>query len=343
MVVLAGDPTLPSLLGLRECVVWELKLLVQPGGRGASKGAMTARIATEHAECGSAPGSQNGYGSSLDIFRSPPGILAFVALLAAAGTVVMGLSHLVWVARFCTFLARRRRFTLGLLWGALGSWSLLNTTWTVLSIVYCAAYLDKGPSTLTGFEQRRLLQGFAVAFAWASMPQHMRFFIGAGALSRTMYFGAPEIARFMVGVAPIFLAFATLITVVIGPSTVRWDGIQMTSLTMFAVATGDVMRETFVSTMYGVFVPGGWPAELFVVLLILLFCGIFMYVVIMATTAMMEETFLLTRPEAERAAETKSNVDLDPDHNLSPIQGLSKSLVDEIVKYERHLAANSQE
>ena len=91
----------------------------------------------------------------------------------------------------------------------------------------------------------RLLLGLAGALDWLLIIQYFKFNGDFFLFGRTLGLSGPMIGANVVGAVPVFLAFATSGCVLFGHLNERFDGVQNAALSLFAVANGDVVRETF--------------------------------------------------------------------------------------------------
>jgi len=113
-------------------------------------------------------------------------------------------------------------------------------------------------------------------------------------VARTLRAAAAPLARNILSGIPIFLAAAVACTLLLGGVSERFDGLAWTSITLFAAANGDVVRETMLTASF-------WTAD-DAVLAVLTQAGLYVfvalavYVLLRTTTAISEQAFLLVRP-----------------------------------------------
>lgn len=115
----------------------------------------------------------------------------------------------------------------------------------------------------------------AVAAVWATFLQYLKFSARYYMLIRTLNYGLPRIAQFLVGVAPIFISFCLFGMVVFGPRTFRFSNFSQTAITLFAVMNGDVMRETYLMVIG---LQKGWFLRALSQLYLYAFVCLFIYV-----------------------------------------------------------------
>jgi hypothetical protein len=84
----------------------------------------------------------------------------------------------------------------------------------------------------------------AAALEWVGLLQYFKFDGNYYLLGRTLGISAPMMAWNAAGAVPLFLSFATAGVVLFGAGNERFDGLPAAAVTLFAVANGDVVRET---------------------------------------------------------------------------------------------------
>ncbi|GBG28775.1 Mucolipin-2 [Hondaea fermentalgiana] len=105
----------------------------------------------------------------------------------------------------------------------------------------------------------------------------------------------PRVARFLMGVVPILLAYALFGMIFFGDHAERFGSFGMSMITLFSVLNGDVIRETFMDIV------SAYPVMTQIYLYT--FISLFMYVVLNVFIAIVEESFFSTRAVA-RSLET---------------------------------------
>ena len=126
----------------------------------------------------------------------------------------------------------------------LGSvWPLLSTLANAFNMTYAGMSLLLGEAAVGG--SGRLLLGIAAGLDWLAIIQYAKFDGNFHLFGRTLGISGPMIAANVVGAVPVFLAFATAGTVLFGRFNERFDGVHSAAIALFAVANGDIVRETF--------------------------------------------------------------------------------------------------
>lgn len=140
-----------------------------------------------------------------------------------------------------------------------------------------------------------LLLALGAASIWLSMMEYLTFSRRTAGLSHTLARAAPRVARFLVGVAPVFVAFAAFGLALFGPGSARWSDMVMSFTTLFAFVNGDAYRESFTHTSHPQRPIWSFMGTLF----LLLFALLFMYVVLNVVMAINEEAFFSTMQMGE--------------------------------------------
>lgn len=133
----------------------------------------------------------------------------------------------------------------------------------------------------------------AAAFVWVSLLRVTRFRPTWATAQRTVARSFPAIAQFFLAAVPLFLACAVYAVSTMGSFATRFSDIPSASVALFAFLNGDVMRETFLMGGYHNMDLGG---RLISILFLALFIILFIYFVLNACTALVEEAFVLQRP-----------------------------------------------
>jgi hypothetical protein len=171
--------------------------------------------------------------------------------------------------------------------------SFLGESFLVLYSVWC---LVVGEVAIP--DEVNQLLAFGAALEWAALAKYVRHHGSLSLFERAFASAIPSVLRNFAATIPIFLSFATLVTMLFGDLTERFDGVIWSSISLFAVSNGDVIRETFqVSVQYE-------PTTLLRVvaqLVLYAYCVSFIYVMLKTTTAIIEESYLLTRPPPPEA------------------------------------------
>jgi mucolipin 3 len=121
------------------------------------------------------------------------------------------------------------------------------------------------------------------ALHWVSLVRYLsahntRFHI----LGLTLQRGLPRVAQFLVGVLPIFVGYVLFGTVMFGAKVPRFQSPGATATTLFAIANGDEIHDTFNDVA---FTP--WVGQIYVYSYLILFS----YVVLMVCIGIIEDAF----------------------------------------------------
>ncbi|RLN46988.1 hypothetical protein BBJ28_00010043 [Nothophytophthora sp. Chile5] len=101
-------------------------------------------------------------------------------------------------------------------------------------------------------------------------------------LGLTLRRGLPRVAQFLVGVLPIFVGFVLFGTVMFGAKVPRFQSASATATTLFSVANGDEIHDTFNDVAYT-----PWIGQIYVFSYMILFS----YVVLMVCIGIIEDAF----------------------------------------------------
>lgn len=179
----------------------------------------------------------------------------------------------------------RHLLTLGSFWG------MLSTIANICNVVYAVMSLSLGEAAVPG--AGRIFLATAVFLDWVTLLQYFRYNGNYFLCLRTFKLSGPEIFRTMVGTVPIFIAFACFATATFGSLTERFDGIAWSCITFFAVANGDIVRESFQMSLYG---ETTWFGQAVAQLVMYVYCCLFIYVILRTTMAINQESYLIVRP-----------------------------------------------
>jgi hypothetical protein len=184
-------------------------------------------------------------------------------------------------------------------------WPVISTIANVFNVVYALLSLYLGEAAVPG--EGKVLLGLAAALEWFALCQYLKYNGNYYLMVRTFLLAYPYIAKNILGALPVYMAFTVFGCLAFGSMTERFDGISWSSITFFAVANGDVVRETFQSSMY---YEEGWALRLMAQLFMYLFSAVFIYCILKTTTAINEQSYLLVRPLPEGATKGARAEDL---------------------------------
>jgi len=142
-------------------------------------------------------------------------------------------------------------------------------------------------------QHQALLLAVAASCLVLSLLRYLDFSPGLYSTMLTIRASGPNIVRFLVGVAPVFVAMCLFSLVVFSRygSMPRYANATMSFMTLFAFFNGDALRETFTHTEATGSAYRTVVGDIHLCMLILLFT----YVVANCTVALVEQAFFDTR------------------------------------------------
>lgn len=120
------------------------------------------------------------------------------------------------------------------------------------------------------------------ALHWLSLVRYMQVNTRFHILGLTLRRGLPRVMQFLVGVSPIFVGFVLFGTVMFGAELPRFQSASVTATTLFSLANGDEIHDTFNDVAYT-----PWIGQIYVYGYIILFS----YVVLMVCIGIIEDAF----------------------------------------------------
>ncbi|EEY60272.1 uncharacterized protein PITG_21149 [Phytophthora infestans T30-4] len=120
------------------------------------------------------------------------------------------------------------------------------------------------------------------ALQWCSLVRYMQVNTRFHILGLTLRRGLPRVMQFLVGVLPIFVGFVLFGTVMFGAKVPRFQTASSTATTLFSVANGDEIHDTFNDVAYT-----PWVGQIYVYSYMILFS----YVVLMVCIGIIEDAF----------------------------------------------------
>ena len=147
----------------------------------------------------------------------------------------------------------------------------------------------------------KLMTGMGCALLWINVLRYFKHNANYFVLIRTLQRGVPKVGRFLVGVIPVFLAYAIFGVVYFGNYTERFGSITDSMITLFAVLNGDVIRETYLDI--DVIQPFVGQVYMYT------FICLFIYVVLNIFIAIIEEAFLSTQAESTKKSKKSGSGD----------------------------------
>lgn len=219
-------------------------------------------------------------------------------------------------------------------------WLLLSSAGSILLAVHCGLILASGVD-VSGYGHDVVI-GASSAMLWLSLLRYLDVTPQFYSTILTLQMAVPKIVRFLIGVLPIFAAFAFFAMVAFNTHAVRYADATFSFMTLFSFINGDALTETFQHTegrsasisywlarnarRAGTLFPGQGPAAegdqwwsnptvargdwayglsyytLVGDLYLMLSILVFMYVVLNCMIAVIEESFFTTRSEEGDAA-----------------------------------------
>ncbi|KAG7395303.1 Mucolipin-2 [Phytophthora boehmeriae] len=120
------------------------------------------------------------------------------------------------------------------------------------------------------------------ALQWGSLVRYLQVNARFHILGLTLRRGLPRVLQFLVGVLPIFVGFVLFGTVMFGAKVPRFQSASATATTLFSVANGDEIHDTFSDVAYT-----PWVGQIYVYSYMILFS----YVVLMVCIGIIEDAF----------------------------------------------------
>ncbi|EGZ07824.1 hypothetical protein PHYSODRAFT_526427 [Phytophthora sojae] len=120
------------------------------------------------------------------------------------------------------------------------------------------------------------------ALQWGSLVRYLQVNTRFHILGLTLRRGLPRVMQFLVGVLPIFVGFVLFGTVMFGAKVPRFQSASATATTLFSVANGDEIHDTFNDVAYT-----PWIGQIYVYSYMILFS----YVVLMVCIGIIEDAF----------------------------------------------------
>lgn len=133
-----------------------------------------------------------------------------------------------------------------------------------------------------------LRDGLCLAFAsccalqWISLVRYLQVNTRFHILGLTLQRGLPRVAQFLAGVLPIFVGYVLFGTIMFGAKVPRFQSAGVTATTLFSVANGDEIHDTFNSVSYT-----PWIGQVYMYSYMILFS----YVVLMVCIGIIEDAF----------------------------------------------------
>jgi hypothetical protein len=167
-----------------------------------------------------------------------------------------------------------------------------SRSWLVMILIQCAiniaAAITQVDPLASAFFSSEPLLGVSVGLAYLNLMRCFEYMPRCYLLVHTLVHGLPSIGRFIVGCAPIFLAFTGAATIFFGRQAQSFGSIGETITTLFSLLNGDTMLDTFDAVGSDQHQLWGWSGRLFLAFFIMLFT----YAVLNVFIAIIEQAWM---------------------------------------------------
>lgn len=173
----------------------------------------------------------------------------------------------------------QRRFQWRTLTHDVWFWSIVS-----LNVATAACFITawRHPYQLSLRDDLCLAFATCCALQWMSVVRYLRVSTRFHILGLTLQRGLPRVAQFLAGVLPVFVGYVLFGTIMFGAHVPRFQSAGATATTLFAIANGDEIHDTF-NDVAATPVVG----QLYVYSYLLLFS----YVVLMVCIGIIEDAF----------------------------------------------------
>jgi hypothetical protein len=158
--------------------------------------------------------------------------------------------------------------------------------WFILALngatMACFIEAWRHPFRLSLHDELCLAFAACCALQWASLVRYLRVNTRFHILGLTLQRGLPRVAQFIAGVLPIFVGYVLFGTIMFGAKVPRFQSASATATTLFSVANGDEIHDTFNSVAYT-----PWIGQIYVYSYMILFS----YVALMVCIGIIEDAF----------------------------------------------------
>ncbi|ETW08978.1 hypothetical protein H310_01456 [Aphanomyces invadans] len=148
-----------------------------------------------------------------------------------------------------------------------------------ITTIACFVHAWSEASVLVYVEPLSWIYALTSAAQWVALLRFLSFNPRTYILGLTLKRGAPQVVEFLIGVCPLFVGYVLCGTIMYGATVPRFAGMATTATTLFALANGDEIRDTFVSLP--------WHGQVYLYSYIVIFA----YVVLMVCIGIMEDAF----------------------------------------------------
>ena len=159
----------------------------------------------------------------------------------------------------------------------------------------------------------RILLGVSVFLSFVSLSFHLRWFPKYFILASALQKGLAPVARLLIGIMPIFMAFVFISMVWFGMYCEHFSTFHESVTTLFCILNGDVMRDTFNE------INVDDPLRGFLGSVVLFgFCMLFMYVVLSVFVVILEDAYFMVRCDMMKEA-------AEDDEGLTALDGVKRA------------------
>ncbi|KAH9128698.1 hypothetical protein LEN26_005755 [Aphanomyces euteiches] len=150
---------------------------------------------------------------------------------------------------------------------------------TNIATIACFVHAFLQASYIIYVQPLSSIYALACAAQWITLLRFLGFNPRTYILGLTLRRGVPHVFEFLIGVFPLFVGYIVFGAVMFGATVPRFAGVAATATTLFAIANGDEIRETFLALP--------WLGHVYLYSYIVLFA----YVVLMVCIGIMEDAF----------------------------------------------------
>eukprot|EP00762_Andalucia_godoyi_P002995 ANDGO_04210.mRNA.1 hypothetical protein len=221
------------LPALARCLEWKVDIYYDFSQRG---GTIEAFLDPDLAFC-------SGKDPVMDaMIRVPSFWLAVTTILLSLMSVFLSLRrflHVLYVKK--SFPFARWRLVLNLV----DYWTVYATFTAMFSVVSAVVYVEAIGYAFKEDLTIAWMMGMSSLLQWVNMVRYFEFSPKLYLLILTLRNGMPGLLRFVIGVAPIFVGYAVLGTIVFGSYSLHFRTIDTSFITLFSVLNGDSVLQIF--------------------------------------------------------------------------------------------------
>jgi Polycystin cation channel len=182
-------------------------------------------------------------------------------------------------------------------------WFIAATVGNACNLLGAAIRIHSITSVTETTSTQMFFIGFGCLMAWASVVQFFETTTSYYVLITTLKNATPRVARFLVGVLPVFLGYAMFGVAFFATATTRFATVDAASVTLFALLNGDVIHDVFDELH---------PAHPLISRIYLYtFISLFIYAVLNIFVAIVEDAFFASKAFQEQQEREYEKLDLD--------------------------------